>query len=368
MSKKLSKERVQRILNGGSEPVFSAEDMATDEAKDRVLNRGLYFYRQSFSQNDAKEWIADWLTAKGRGEDAKLVSRASKSNLRLVSPYCRMESRGFPFNADQQAMIQKYMDQLLTEARSNAPAEDAVPNIQERLRAKADETLSELEPLLDETFTGVAGKRYKPVIAAWIASKDMTRPTAIIVRDRLEVVINEVTAAYSNSDPDLAEGYSYLKRPALKRVVEIFEEAVAALNQKISGMKGTRKPRKPRKVNPEKLVKGLKYLPKDAKFGFTSVDPRGIVGAQGLIVFNTKNNKATMFLAAEPKVGLSVKGSTVIGWNTERSYEKTVRKPEQWLKQSSGFGGMNKSLEEVKTKSATPTGRINKHCLLVRIF
>ena len=368
MSKKLSKERVQRILNGGCEPQFTADDMATDESRNSAMNRGMYWYRQAFTPATAKQWVSDWLCAKGREEDAKLVSRASKSSLRLVSPYCRMEARGYQFTEEQQATIQKYMDELLTDARSHAPATEDAPNIQDRLRAKADETLEELEPLLDDTFTGVSQKRYKPVVGAWIASKAMTRPTALIVRDRLESILNEMRAAFSNTDPDLAEGYSYLKKSALKRIIEILEEAVVGINSKISGMSGTRKPRKPRAINPEKAVKGLKYLSKDTKFGFTSLDPRGIVGAQGLIVFNTKNNKATVFLAAEPKAGLSVKGSTIVGWDEARSYEKTVRKPDQWLKQSSGFGGMVKSLEDVKTKSATPTGRINKHCLLVRKF
>lgn len=369
MSKKLSKERVQRILNGGSEPIFTAEDMASDESRDRAMNRAMYWYRQSFSPAAAKKWVADWLDGKGRTEDAKLVSRASKSHLRLVSPYCRMEARGYKFTEEQNGTIQKYMGELLKDARNHTPLVDEdAPNIQDRLRAKADETLSELEPLLDETFTGVGEKRYKPVIGAWIASKAMTRPTALIVRERLETVLNEMRAAHSNTDPDLAEGYSYLKKSSLKRIIDIFDEAVSELNSKISGMTAARKPRKPRKIDSEKMVKRLNYLPKDTKFGFTSIDPRGIVGGAGLIVFNTKTNKATVFFAAEPKAGLAVKGSTVTGWDEKRSFEKTVRKPEQWLKQSTGFGGMAKSLEDVKTKSATPTGRINKHCLLVRIF
>lgn len=362
MSKKLSKERVQRILNGGDEPLFTPEDFASDEARAKALDRGMYFYRQSFSPSDARKWISEWLVGKGRKEDAKMVSRASKSSLRLVCPYCRMESRGFVWTDEQQATIQKYMGELLTEARSAAPADDDTPNIQDRVRAKADDTLSELEPLIDEAFTGAGSKRYKPVIASWIASKPMTRPTAIIVRDRLMVAMEEMHSAYYKTDPDLAEGYSYLKRPTQKRLIEIFEEAVATANVKISGMVAARKPRKPRKVNPEKAVKGLKYCQK-TESGLQSVDPRGIIGAQGLVVFNTKTHKAIVFTAAEPKLGLGVKGSTITGWDESKSYEKTVRKWEEWLKKTAG---MLKSLEDMKTTALVPTGRINKHCLLLK--
>jgi len=362
MSKKLSKERVQRILNGGDEPLFTPEDFASDEARAKAVDRGMYFYRQSFSPSDARKWISEWLQGKQRGDDARLVSRASKTSLRLVCPYCRMESRGFQWKPEEQQTIQKYVEDLLTEARSGAPQTEEVPNIQDRVRAKADDTLSELEPLLDEAFAGAGSKRYKPAIASWIDSKPMTRPTALIVRDRLIVALDEMSAAYYKTDPDITEGYSYLKRPAQKRLIEIFEEAVANTNLKIAGMATTRKPRKPRKVNPEKMVKGLKYCQK-TESGLQSVDPRGIIGAQGLLVFNTKNHKAIMFVAAEPKVGLSVKGSTITGWDESKSYERTVRKWQDWLKKTAG---LVKALEDMKTTALVPTGRINKHCCLLK--
>jgi len=362
MSKKLSKERVQRILNGGNEPLFTPEDFASDEARARAWDRGMYFYRQSFSPSNAKEWISEWLKTNGRKDDARLVSRASKSSLRLVCPYCRMETRGYQWTTEQQATIQKYIEDLLTEARSATPADDDAPNIQDRLRAKADDTLTELEPLIDEAFSQAGSKRYKPSIAPWIASKTMTRPTALIVKERLQTAVGEMQAAYSKTDPDLVEGYSYLKRPVQKRLIEILEQAVDAVNTKIGGMATTRKPRKPRKANPEKLVKGLKYCQK-VENGLQSVDPRGIIGAQGLVVFNTKNHKATVFVAAEPKAGLSIKGSTITGWDASKSYEKTVRKWEEWMKKTAG---MLKALEDMKTKTAAPTGRINKHCLLLK--
>ena len=364
MSKKLSKERVQRILNGGDEPLFTPEDFASDETRAKALDRGMYFYRQSFSPSDAREWISEWFKSKGRKDDAKLVSRVSKGTLRLVCPYCRMESRGYQWTPEQAETIQKYITDLLAEARAAAPADEDAPNIQDRLRAKANDTLVELEPLIDEAFAGVDSKRYKPSIAPWIASKTMTRPTALIVKERLQTVAQEMQAAYSKTDPDLVEGYSYLKRPAQKRLLEIFNEAVEAVDSKIGGMSAARKPRKPRKVNPEKLVKRLKYCQKSDS-GLHSVDPRGIIGAQGLLVFNTKNHKATVFVAAEPKAGLSVKGSTITGWDTAKSYEKTVRKWEDWLKKTAG---LLKALEDAKTKTAAPTGRINKHCLLLKIL
>lgn len=367
MSRKLSKEKVQNILNGGAEPVFTAEDMATDESKSRALDRGMYWYRQSFSPNTAKEWITDWFVAKGRDDEAQIVGRAGKQHLRLVVPYCRMESRGFQFSTEQQATIENYITDLVRDARQHAPAEASVSNIQVRIRAKADELLGELEILLDDIFTGILASRYKPVIASWIASKPMNRPTALFVRQRLDSLLKEVLKAHQKTDPDLMQGYDWMPKPAMTKLIKILEESVSGLNLKINSMTATRKPRKRKIISPEALVKRLKYSDKNAELGLTSVDPRGIVGSQGLVMFNTKNKRATVYTAAEPKVGLSVKGSTVTGWCVTQSVERTVRKPKQLFGAKRTFAGTLKAVQSLTTKTLTPTGRINKHCVLVQV-
>jgi hypothetical protein len=88
-------------------------------------------------------------------------------------------------------------------------------------------------------------------------------------------------------------------------------------------------------------------------------------------VFNTKNNKATVFIAVEPKSGLAVKGSTLVGFDSAKSFEKTVRKPDEFLKNTDGcrktFTAAVRYLNGVKTKQGEPTGRINKHCLLLQV-
>jgi putative ABC transport system permease protein len=91
----------------------------------------------------------------------------------------------------------------------------------------------------------------------------------------------------------------------------------------------------------------------------------------GFIMFNTKNNKATVFVAVEPKSGLSVKGSTIMGFDSAKFFEKTVRKPEDFVKNADGcrksFTAAVRYLNGVKTKAGVPTGRVNKHCLILQV-
>jgi len=88
-------------------------------------------------------------------------------------------------------------------------------------------------------------------------------------------------------------------------------------------------------------------------------------------VVNTKTNMAVVFIAAVPKDGLSVKGSSVTGWDTEKSFEKAVRKPQEFLKNEGGcrktFAAAVRYLNGVKTKPKGANGRVNAHCLLLQV-
>jgi hypothetical protein len=60
-----------------------------------------------------------------------------------------------------------------------------------------------------------------------------------------------------------------------------------------------------------------------------------------------------------------------MGFDSAKSFEKTVRKPEDFVKNSDGcrksFTAAVRYLNGVKTKAGIPTGRVNKHCLILQV-
>jgi len=371
MSRKLSNERARSILSGGNEPDFTA--IPQDADFDLLLEKSLHWYRQNFNSSAAKKWIVEWLTAEGRDEDAKLVSRSSKNLLKMISPYCRCASRGFPITDKQREFIHRNVGELLEDARKRVPTEPTERvTVQDRIEAKANEMLTALEPVLDVTIESVMATKKKPnPLMDWIKGADLNKPMATVALQRLEQTYADLKAAYDKTDADLVEGYSYLKPKSLKSLVEYFEEAIRNLNDRLGVLKASRKPRKRKPKSVQAQVKGLKFMARSDAFGVDSAKPGDIIGAQGFVMFNTKNNKATVFVAVEPKTGLSVKGSTVIGFDSSKSFEKTVRKPEEFVKNSGGcrktFTAAVRYLNGVKTKAGTPTGRVNKHCLILQV-
>jgi hypothetical protein len=371
MSRKLSNERARSILSGGDEPDFTA--IPQDADTDLLLEKSLHWYRQNFNSSAAKKWIVEWLTAEGCDENAKLVSRASKNSLKMISPYCRCASRGFPLTDKQREFIRKNVDELLDDARKRVPKEPTERvTVQDRIEAKANEMLTTLEPVLDTAIESVMATKKKPnPLMDWIKGADLNKPMATVALHRLEQSYTDLKAAHDKTDADLVEGYSYLKPKSLKTLVEYFEEAIRNLNDRLGVLKASRKPRKRKPKSVQTQIKGLKFLPRCETFGVDSAKASDIIGSQGFIMFNTKNNKATVFVAVEPKSGLSVKGSTIMGFDSAKSFEKTVRKPEDFVKNSDGcrksFTAAVRYLNGVKTKAGIPTGRVNKHCLILQV-
>jgi hypothetical protein len=133
--------------------------------------------------------------------------------------------------------------------------------------------------------------------------------------------------------------------------------------------------RKPKSA--DKIVAKVKYKVKDEKYQLVSVNPIDIVGANELWVFNTKTRKLGKYVAInqDPKgmqregTGLSVKGTTIIGFNEDESIQRTLRKPEEQLKEFKACGKvkLRKFMDTVKTIETKMNGRINADTILLKV-
>ena len=121
----------------------------------------------------------------------------------------------------------------------------------------------------------------------------------------------------------------------------------------------------------------MKFNKADDKYSLASIDPTLIVGANELWVFNVKTRKLGKYVASsiDPKglardgTGLSVKGTTIIGFNEKESIQKTLRKPEEQLKafKAAGKVALRKFLEEINTTDTKLNGRCNPDTVLLKV-
>jgi hypothetical protein len=175
----------------------------------------------------------------------------------------------------------------------------------------------------------------------------------------------------------LKEGYEHLKKADVRKIITALESLIGALDMIIEESKATRKTRKPTVRSADKVVSKLKYKPKDDKYKLVSVNPQTIVGCTELWVFNTKTRKIGKYVAAniDPTgqgrigSGLSVKGTSIIGFNEKESIQKTMRKPDEQLRDFKACGKvkLRTFMDDVKTIDTMMNGRINAETILLKV-
>jgi len=132
--------------------------------------------------------------------------------------------------------------------------------------------------------------------------------------------------------------------------------------------KVNRKPRAKKSKPVEKIVEKLKYLKQDDKLKLVSISPADIVGAKELWVFNIKTRKLGKYMTSEFGE-LSVKGTSITGFDESKSVQKTLRKPEEQLKEFKAAGkvALRKFLEDIKAVDIKLNGRINEETVLLKV-
>ncbi len=188
-------------------------------------------------------------------------------------------------------------------------------------------------------------------------------------------------AKMSEHDADmweqLKEGYAHLKKSDIAKIKKANAKLLSNFDMIIDMAKATRKPRKAKARSASKVVEKLKFCKADDKYSLASIDPTSIVGANELWVFNIKTRKIGKYIASniDPKglaregSGLSVKGTTIIGFDEEQSIQKTMRKPVGQLKEfkDSGKVKLRTFLEDIKTTDTKLNGRCNPETVLLKV-
>jgi hypothetical protein len=174
----------------------------------------------------------------------------------------------------------------------------------------------------------------------------------------------------------LKEGYAIFSKTDIKKKLQALNTYMGALDVVIETAKASRKPRKKRSISKEKLIAKLKFAVNDSKFQLASINPLEIPGCNELWVFNTKTRKLGKYVAKtidplgqeREGTGLSIKGTTITQFNEETSVQKTLRKPEEKLKEfkDTGKRKLVDFLDTINAVDIKLNGRINPDTILLK--
>jgi hypothetical protein len=166
----------------------------------------------------------------------------------------------------------------------------------------------------------------------------------------------------------LREGYKHLSKSDAQAYLTALETLAGACSLVVDASKATRKTRIKKAPSKEKLIAKLKYKATDEKYQIASVNPLELIQATEIWVFNTKTRKLGKYIAAEDCGVMTVKGSAIFGFDDSKSVQKTLRKPEETLKEfkSAGKIKLRKFLEDIKTTETKLNGRINLDTIILK--
>jgi hypothetical protein len=239
------------------------------------------------------------------------------------------------------------------------------PTIQDRLSERTSEILGEIEGVYDEVHSNnkVDFKPYDFLVVNNVVQSQLGKYETLFGNRRAELEL-----AQSKKDEQVREGYSNYKTADFKRMITWIDNLLAAVEQYRGVKKATKKARVKKAPSKEKLIAKLKYAKTDTALKIVSINPADILGASELWVYNIKSRKLGKYVAASYQT-LSVKGTTIINFDEQKSTSKTLRKPEEKLKEFAKAGKvqLRKFLDDVRATETLLTGRINADIVLLRV-
>jgi hypothetical protein len=211
-------------------------------------------------------------------------------------------------------------------------------NIQEIMREKADESLSDIEALFDEFIDAKCPKDFsvdKKVIGALSARNVLPQHMASAIK-RYQRLLDECLEVQAGKCEQLNEGYSNYSKMQLRYMIKFVEDVIAEMNGYISLKQVAKKPRAKKVVPVERVVAKLKHCKSfkdDAlKLELVGLSPVKIHQCAEAWVYDTAKRKMHHYVADDYSKCLMVKGNTIIGFDKKESGMKTLRKPVEQIK------------------------------------
>lgn len=356
----------QQLINRANgktdEPFISADTL---EAYSGQLSKALNWYANEADSKQRKAWAISYFKKLKENATVDHLSEISDWEFHSLGVLLRMKSRGcFLSDKEEQYIItrtQELLQKTIQPKQVTQAKPAVVVNIQDRILEKSREIGGEIDGQIDDFVTSGCPANFK------VSMNGISTPVAKLIADFYRPLLSELQEVLEGNDEQLVEGYSNFTKPQLKRFISLIETIISNCEQAKKVV--VRKPRA-RKAKPAgEIVKNLKFKKEDTDLGIKSISAPTIVGANELWVYNTKYRKLQVYRAIEGGM-LTVKGTSILNYDTKTSGSKTLRKPAEQLvpMMTMSKRPMNAAYKLIKGTEATPNGRINEECVLVKVY
>lgn len=385
------REKVKQVLNAGigKEPSFIT-GMPLDQNRKSALAKALSWYSYIFNPKTGYQIVLDWVkkNCELTEEELSAFSRGYPSTF-LSTHYglIRMIDSGWEATEYEINSIKTAVAKTVKAGQRGVIVDEPAETEEDQTRGmvmvtkpkidpldeRVKQLLTELDSIEDEwSKNNTVNLRRVELIQLMdrFGAKNVTGINGILgwVNARVE----EYRGAADGTDCELVEGYDTRSKEWLKAVVAQLDEMKVALTTIQNQPKQIRRPRQIRQAKGFSVksvpVSRVKYQKVDPELNVSSVDPSKLNGATTVWLLNTRYRFFTVLVAAQ-KGGLSVSGTTIDGYDPEKSLRKVTRDMKNML--GVVMGNTTKiainHMNLLKTKPIDPNGRLNENTLILKV-
>lgn len=366
----------------GGEPVFYEQPDPAE--RNSVLVKSFNWYSRFFDRKMGKELTIAFAESQNfTSSEIKLLRSVKEHEFNpSLGWLARLSARGLTLTEQEHSRIVSDIKSILEsssqEEEEETDAEETTvssrPNVQEIMRERTRTVAGEIEGLFDSYLTtGEPQPADLNIVGLLTEHNIMPQHTSIIV-DAWKRRRQELEDVQEGKDADLKEGYSQYGKVSIRNIIKFCDAVLAGVASYLNVKKTSAKPRKRKAVPVGKQVADVKYCRtfKDTPLNIelTSVHPSKIVGATEVWAYDTSKRKLHYYVADSHVGTLSVKGTTILGFDATQSGMKTLRKPQEQLKKliAAGKPAARKLFKEINAVQASVKGRTNENLVILKTY
>lgn len=346
----------------GKEPVYTRELTPTE------LTDALNWYNYNMDFKEGVGFLAMYLNSQQDYDTAKMV-RAGGADFFTFTLFklARILLNGGKLPDYATGWFKDYLQEGKTKYLNAQLSKEATKSVSYKSKAPLNEfnvtVMNGIENAIDALDAKFDVKTYLKSVAI-----SLETGSKIVAYYANEVAnAKKLTVNLDTTQEQIDTYVAYLEKvlEGAKQFVGVSTDATGVAVVKVA------KPRKPRAkkvIAPEKKVAKVKFMKEFPELGIKSIEPKTLVGATSVWLYDTKYGKLTN-LRAKVVGGLDVKGTTLLGFDETNSKSKRIgRKAKDITKNllAAGKVALRTFMNDIKTGETGFTGRINENMVIMR--
>lgn len=389
-STRITSQSIRENAKRDYSPKWDNADSLDSESFNRHYRNAMDYYRLEKSNKDLKPLVINWMAANDFSKaeiKAFKDTKDSRCGMTMGSvAACLLRGmpavhEGFNEGRNTAEWLRTEIGKVIEQGAGDEVDSDTpkvivkplitAPTIQDRLREVAGTMNEEIDYAIDEWINDPENFDPKSIkLVSLLRGKGAKAAHARIIKSFYVSGNAELAElASGNADEQLREAYKHVSRKNVKKLIEFYAAIMSACDQISAEAKVLKQPRT-KKVKPaEELVAKLKFKAIDDKLGAVSVPAAGVIGAQAAVVYNSKTRKLGIYIA-KTSAGLTVKGTSITDF-TEKSFQKTLRKPAEQIKEFKEQNTQKRAIDwfnKIKSTDTVLNGRVNAEIMILKVF